>query len=118
MLNQTQPTPGDRTPRRPPMDAAEYRMILTSQVLRLVFTCAVMVAAIAIADATNAPLGSIPSALGGFVFGYCLGAKFFPDSGAVIGRRFRNYRRAKRGRPLIDEGEVPKVGYIDDFRRG
>lgn len=100
------------------MDTAEHRIIVTSQLLRLAFACAIMGAIIAITSYTRAPIGLVPSAFGGLVFGYCLGGKFFPDSGAIIGRRFRNYRRAQRGRPPIDEGEVPKVGYIDDFRRG
>ena len=100
------------------MNASEYRLVITSQILRLVFAAAITVGAVAFSLFTSFPIGLVPSALIGFAFGYSAGAKFFPDSGSVIGRRFRNYRRLKHGKPPLDESGVPVVGYVDDFRRG
>ncbi len=64
------------------------------------------------------PFGFVPAALVGLAFGYGAGGKFFPDSGAMFGRRFRNYRRLKNGLPPLDSDEAPAGRYIEEFRRG
>jgi hypothetical protein len=100
------------------MDAAEYRLVITSQLLRILFATATAAGAVALSIFSTFPIGLLPSALIGLAFGYSAGSKFFPDSGSVLSRRFRNHHRIKHGKPSLDESEVPVVGYVDDFRRG
>ena len=100
------------------MDDAEYRLVLRSQIMRSLFAVAIGIGGGAVAAVRMLPLGIVPTALIALAFGYGIGGKFFPDSGGVLRRRFRNYRRAKKGLPLLAEDEVPIVGYFDEYRKG
>ncbi len=101
-----------------PLTTEEYRKVLRSFISRCVF--AILCAIVLSIPAANGqiPLGIVPAALLGLGFGFGTGAKLFPESGFVLRRRFRNYRRAKRGLELLVEDDVPEVVYHSDFRRG
>jgi hypothetical protein len=62
-------------------------------------------------------IGAWPTAFFGLVFGLSLGNKLFPDASRIITIRFRNYRRAKAGKKLIDDTD-PEQEYNHDIGRG
>ena len=69
-------------------------------------------------DLADAVLGILPAGVLGLGFGFGVGGKFFPESGYVLRRSFRNYRRQRKGLPLLCEEDVAEVEYHSDFRRG
>ena len=62
-------------------------------------------------------IGAWPTAFFGLIFGLSLGNKLFPDASPIITIRFRNYRRAQAGKPLIDDTD-PEQEYNSDIGRG
>ena len=101
-----------------PLSTAEYRKVLRSFLGRCAFAVLCAIALSFPAASGRLPLGIVPAALLGLGFGFGTGAKLFPESGFVLRRRFRNYRRAKKGLELLAEDDVPEVSYHSDFRRG
>ena len=101
-----------------PLTTKEYRKVQRSFIGRCLFAvlCAIVISIPAAYG--KLPIGIVPAALLGLGFGFGSGAKLFPDSGSVLRRRFRNYRRAKKGLELLAEDDVPEVAYHSDFRRG
>jgi hypothetical protein len=100
------------------MTDEEYRDVRRSHVL-----CWVVALLVGIGTGTAAHLdilprfGTIPAAgLGAFV-GLVLGNKFFPDGQRYLTFRAKNYRRAKRGLPPIEDTD-PVGEYFSDIDRG
>ena len=101
-----------------PMERREYRTILYSQVGRILLALLAGGGGVALSLTKISPFGAAPSGLLGLALAYGIGGKIFPDSAAVLSLRFRNYRRAQRGKPPIGAEEEIVGSNIDEFRKG
>ncbi|MGI9243050.1 MAG: hypothetical protein ACR2RV_19790 [Verrucomicrobiales bacterium] len=101
----------------PPMEADEHRGVVRSLIGKLIVSTITGLIAAAISLKGFIHLDAFTSAIIGFLFFFCIGDKFFPESTKFIRRRARNYRRVKRGLEPLDVDDEPSPEIISDFQR-
>ena len=99
------------------MEADEHRGVVRSLVGKIIVSTIIGLIAAAISLKGIIHLDVFSSALIGFLFFFCIGDKFFPESTKFIRRRARNFRRAKKGLEPLDVEDEPCPEIISDFQR-
>lgn len=99
------------------MDQEEHRAVVRSLVGKIVGSLATAGLCVYLSLQGIIRLDASFSALLGFFLFFCVGDKFFPESTKFIGRRARNYRRAKRGHELLDVDDEPTAEIRTNFQR-
>jgi hypothetical protein len=99
------------------MDEDEHRGVVRSLIAKLIGSLVFGGIAAVLSLQRIIHLDVYSAAIVGFLFFFCIGCKFFPESSKYIGRRARNFRRARKGLEPLDVADEPTAEIITDFQR-